>query len=74
MSNSEGKGTPMSEFQSECTNLKDDIGEGQKGFIGESLIATLVYDMIGDESAGIFLINADFRHFMTIIRDRRFTY
>lgn len=50
MSDFRDKGTPVPEFQSGCcTSLKDDIDEGHESIIGESLIATLFHDIVGND-------------------------
>lgn len=70
MSDLRGKGTLAPKFQSKfCTSLKNDIRLGQESIIGESSIATLLYVMIGDYSAGMFLYPTYSRRFMTLGRD-----
>lgn len=55
MSDFKGNGIPMPEFQQESyTSLENDISIGSERFKGESPIAALLHDMIGDESAGVF--------------------
>lgn len=41
---------------------------GQEGFVGESLIATLLLDMIDNYPARIFPSNMDFCHFSMVSR------
>lgn len=61
MSDFKGNGIPMPEFQQESyTSLENDISIGSERFKGESPIAALLHDMIGDESAGVFPFSGGF--------------
>lgn len=70
-----GKGIPGSEFQKGyCTSLKYDIISGSESIRGQRPIATLLHDMIGDNPAGVFPSQVNFRQFTTVNRNTRFTY
>lgn len=61
MANFKSEGTLAPEFQpGYCTNLKDDIGLRKESTVGESPTVTLLHDMIGDDTEGMFPFHMDF--------------
>lgn len=57
-----------------CTNLKDNIVVGHESIVGESLVATLLYDMIDKDPKYMSRYHIDFRQFHHCRRNARFTY
>lgn len=64
-----GKGNPTPEYRLRtCHYLNDDIDLGQEGIMVESLIVTLLHDIIAEDPKVKFSHCIDFQHFTNVSR------